>query len=300
MDIQLFRTFLLVASLKNITQAAEQLNFTQPAVTAQIRMLEERYGTTLFERIGKKLYITEAGRELVTHAEKLLAAFKDIHTAMQKFSDFNLSIKLGASTTAANYFISPALLEFRNRGGTGSVVVDICPTLPVTVKGLLDNTFDIAIAHDKIDHPQIMQFDLSHEKLVWVVERDLFAKHKEQDIGHYPFINYKSGCVYRSLLQNTLKEKAVHTIIEYSDAEAIKCAVLEGVGASILPYVLVESYLKDGSLVELPNVPQLTFVMSIAFHKDKILTSDMKTLLMIFAEYGNMESNLTDYIRLKS
>ena len=56
MDIQLFRTFLLVAKLNNITQAAEQLNFTQPTVTAQIQTLEEHFGAALFERIGKKLY----------------------------------------------------------------------------------------------------------------------------------------------------------------------------------------------------------------------------------------------------
>ena len=76
MDIQLFQTFCLVAKLNNITQAAEQLNFTQPAVTAQIRMLEERYGITLFERIGKKLYITEAGRAMLSNAETLLLAYE--------------------------------------------------------------------------------------------------------------------------------------------------------------------------------------------------------------------------------
>lgn len=301
MDIQLFRTFLLVAKLSNITQAAEQLNFTQPAVTTQIRMLEEQYGITLFERIGKRLYITEAGRELITHAEKLLTDFNNLNTAMQSFSDFNSPIKLGASTTAASYFLSPVLLEFQKRGITDSVIVDICPSLPTTVKGLLDNNFDIAIVHDKINSSQIMQFDLAHEKLVWVVKRDLFvANHNYQDIRHYPFINFKPGCVYRGMFEEILKEKDVHAIIEYSDAEAIKCAVLDGVGASMLPYVLVESYLKDGTLIELTNAPPLTFVMSVAFHKNKILTPAMKTLLRIFAEYGNIQSNLVDYLGLKS
>ena len=64
MDIQLLKTFCMVARLGNITQAAEQLNFTQPAVSAQIRTLEEHFGVPLFERIGKKLYITEAGSYL--------------------------------------------------------------------------------------------------------------------------------------------------------------------------------------------------------------------------------------------
>lgn len=301
MDIQLYRTFLLVAELSNITQAAEQLNFTQPAITAQIRMLEEHYGITLFERIGKKLYITEAGRELSTHAEKLLSAYYDLNTAMQSFSDFNTPIKLGASTTAASYILSPALLEFQNRGITGSVIVDICTNLPTALKGLLNNAFDIAIMHDKISSNQIIQFDLSHEKLVSVVKRDLFATANNcQDISHYPFINFRPGCVFRTKFEEALKEKDVHSIIEYSDAEAIKRAVLDGVGASILPYVLVEAFLTEGTLIELTNAPQLTFVMSVAFHKNKVLTPAMKALLLIFAEHGNIQSGLLDYINTKS
>lgn len=297
MDIQLFRTFLLVAELKNITQAAEQLNFTQPAVTAQIRMLEEQYGVSLFERIGKKLYITDAGRELITHAEKLLTVFYNLNTVMESFSDNDVPIKLGASTSAASYFLSPALLAFQNQGIKGSVIVDICPNLPTTIKGLLDNNFDIAIVHDKINSNQIIQFDLSHEKLVWVVRRELFVLNQDkQDISHYPFVNFRPGCVYRSIFEETLKERAVHGTIEYSDAEAIKRAVLDGVGASILPYVLVESYLSDGTLIELNNAPQLTFVMSVAFHKNKVLTPAMRKLLMIFAEHGNIQGSLVDYI----
>jgi len=301
MDIQLFKTFLLVAKLNNITQAAEQLNFTQPAVTAQIRMLEDLYGITLFERIGKKLYITDAGHALITQAEKLLAAYYDLETTMQNFSNFSSPIKLGASTTAASYILSPALLEFQHRRIAVSVIVDICPSFPAAVKGLLDNTFDIAIVHDKINNNQIIQFALSQEKLVCVVKRDLFvAANNYQSISHYPFINFRSGCVYRTKLEEAIKETDVHSTIEYSDAEAIKRAVLDGLGAGILPYVHVESSLADGTLIELTDTPRLTFVMSVAFHKSKVLTPAMKALLLIFAEHGNIQGGLTDYINSKS
>lgn len=69
-------------------------------------------------------------------------------------------------------------------------------------------------------------------------------------------------------------------------------------GASILPNVLVDPYVKDGTLIELTDAPQLTFVMSVAFHKNKILTSDMKVLLMIFAEHGNISNKLVEYISI--
>ena len=73
MDIQFFNTFLTVAKLGSMTQAAQRLNFTQPTVTGQIRTLEQEFGVRLFERVGKKLYITDAGRKLLDYAEKLMA-----------------------------------------------------------------------------------------------------------------------------------------------------------------------------------------------------------------------------------
>ncbi len=301
MDIQLFQSFLLVSKLSSITKAAEILNFTQPTVTAQIRTLEEHYGVYLFERIGRKLYITEAGRELAIHTEKLLAVYCDINTVMQRFSDVNSPIKIGASTVVASYIISPILLDFQNIGIAGSVIIDTRTDLPTTIKGLMDNTFDIAIVHNKINNSQIIQFDLSHEELVWIVKRDLFVENNHcKDVSHYPFINFRPGCVYRSMFEEVLQEKGVHSIIEYSDAEAIKRAVLDGVGSSILPYILVEPFLADGTLVEFTNVPKLTFVMSVAFHKSKVLTPAMQTLLLIFAEHANIQSDLTEYIHTKS
>ena len=291
MDIQLFQTFCLVAKLNNITQAAEQLNFTQPAVTAQIRMLEERYGITLFERIGKKLYITEAGRAMLSHAETLLDAYEGLNAAIEQFSAFNPTIRIGASTTTASYIISTALLEFQRTGTPGAVTVDVCPTLPETIKGLLDNEFDLAVVHDKIANRQIRQVDLSHEKLVWVVARDLFDKKgQDQDVNHYAFINYRPWCIYRMKFEETLQEKDIHPVIELSDSEAIKRAVLEGVGVSILPYVLVESLLADGTLVELPSSPPLMFSLSVAFHKDKLFTPSVQTLFDILKALGNARS----------
>ncbi|SDF14181.1 LysR family transcriptional regulator [Sporomusa acidovorans] len=300
MDIQLFQTFLQVAKLNNITQAAEQLNFTQPAVTAQIRALEDHYGVALFERIGKKLYITEAGRELTVQAEKLVGIYQNIDTAMQRFAAISDSVKVGAATTAASYILSPVLLEFQNRGIPGSVTVDICSNLPVTLKGLMDNTYDIAVVHNKIANNHIIQFDLFQERLVWVASRELVAAHNHcTDISRYPFINFRPGSVYRTKFEEVLKDKeAIHSIIEYSDAEAIKRAVLDGMGASILPYVLVEECLTEGALIEFTKAPQITFVMSVAFHKSKELTPAMRSLLTIFAEYAQEESGLRDYLKV--
>lgn len=302
MDIQLFKTFLEVAKLNNITQAAEQLNFTQPAITAQIHMLEDHYGIALFERIGKKLYITEAGQELTVYAEKLLAAYQDTGIAMQRFSQLSTPVNVGASTTAASYILSPVLLAFKNRETAGKVSVDICPNLPTTIKGLIENEFDIVIVHNNIGSNQILQFDLYKEKLVLVASRDLVAANNHcLDMTQYPFINFRPGCIFRTKFEEAVKEKDIHpAVMEYSDAEAIKQAVLEGVGASLLPLVLVEPFIENGTLIELTDAPRLTFVMSVAFHKNKVLTPVLRALLLIFAEHANMPNDLTAYLDDKS
>ncbi len=297
MDIQLFKTFQIVAQLNNITQAAEQLNFTQPAVTAQIRTLEEHYGVTLFERIGKKLYITEAGRELSSHAEKLLTAYQDTNIAMQRFSDLQSSLRVGASTTTASYILSPVLLEFQKREIDSQIVVNICPDLPATIKGLLDNSFDIAIAHSKINHNQIVQFALSNERQVWVVKRELLeAHHNSQDLREYPFINLRRSGMAKLIVEEIVKEKDIRPLLEYNDAEALKRAVVEGVGASILPYVLVKPFLADGTLVKFADDPRLTFTISVAFRKGKELTPAMRAFLTILAQQADIENDLLKYL----
>ena len=301
MDIQLFRTFLLVVELGNVTHAAEQLNFTQPTITAQIKTLEETFGVCLFERIGKKLYITAAGKNLVAEAKKLLSVYDELQESMQAFSVKNDPVKIGASTVVASYILSPVLREFQDSQINGSVIVDICATLPVTIKGLLDNAFDLAIVHDKVDASQLLQFELSSQKLVWVALADLVAKNNHRlDLHQYPFINFKEGCVYRTKCEEFLKEAHINTMFEYSDAEAIKQAVLDGLGISLLPYALVEPYLSNGTVVEFTDAPQLSVTISVVLHKDKSLSPVMQALLLILAQHADKPNQLLVYLQAKA
>lgn len=298
MDIHLLlRTFLLVAKLGNITQSAEQLNFTQPAVTGQIRALEEHFGVLLFERVGKKLHITDAGRKLVVHAEKLLAAYDETYTALQAFSDNNTPIKLGTSTTATSYILPPILRDFQNTGINSSVIVETCPYFSTAVKGLLENTFDLALLHGNVNNHHLVQFELFAQKLVWVGQRQLIAQNNNCfDIRLYPFINFKHGSLLRTKYEEVLGHKPLHSTIEYSDAEAIKTAVLNGLGVGLLPYVLVEPYLAGGTLVEFAGIPRLDFNISVVFHKNKVLSPAMRALLTIFAEHASLSRGLAEYL----
>ena len=186
------------------------------------------------------------------------------------------TIRIGAATAAASYLLSPILLDFQKKEQDIAVVVDICTNLPITLRGLLDDLFDIVIVHSQISDSRIVQFSIAKERLVWVAAATLAkSMHAYRGAKDFPFISFHPGCIYRNKIEETIDYRKLNTIVEYSDAEAIKQAVLDGMGTSILPYILVKRYLEDGSLVEIPATHALSFDMSVAFHRHKKINPSM-------------------------
>jgi DNA-binding transcriptional LysR family regulator len=294
MDIRLLQTFLLVAKIGNVTQAADQLNFSQPTVTAQIRTLEEHFGVLLFERVGKKLYITKAGLRLVVYAEKLLLLYGEAKATVQEFTH-DRSIKIGLGTAVAAHTLSPILREFQGRVSNVSVSIEHCLDIPIAVRGILDNSFDLAIVHDNISNGRVLQFDVVSEKLLWVAHTNLLNSYGN-NMWRMPFIALKQGSIYRTKYDQFLQEKMIMPILEYSDSEAVRQAVLSGLGVGVLPEILVRSHVEDGTLYEFSNAPTLEIDFSVIFHKDKTFTLAMRTLLMLIAEHATINNGLSDYL----
>jgi len=295
MDLRLLQAFLLVTKTGNITQAAEQLNFSQPTVTAQIRTLEDHFGVLLFERVGKKLYITDAGRRLISYAEKLLVIHGEAQVVLQEFAQ-DRTIKVGLGTAVAAHTLSPILRDFQKLVKNVSVSIEHCLDLPITVKGILDNSFDLAFVHDHIANSRIMQFEVVVQKLVWVAHPSLIERHGN-DIWNLPFIALKKGSIYRPKYDHFIQERSITPILVYSDSEAIRQAVVNGLGVGVLPEVLVNDHLSDGTLIELSNAPELEIVFSVIFHKDKTFAPAIRTLLNIIAEHSNIKSGLAEYLQ---
>lgn len=295
MDLRLLKTFLSVAKTENITQAAEEMNFSQPAVTAQIKTLEEHFGVLLFERVGKKLYITEAGKCLISYAERLLSTHCEAQAALQEFS-CDKTIKIGLSTAVAAHTLSPILQEFQEELPKVSVSIEHCFNLPSTVKGILDNSFDFALVHDKILHNKLLQFDVVVQKLVWVVHPALVERHGS-NVWRHPFISLKQGSIYREIYDGVFRERDVRPVLEYSDSEAIRQAVLNGLGVGILPEILVRNSISDGTLIEFTEMPELQITFSVIFHKDKTFSEATHALLTLLARRANLESSLLDYLQ---
>lgn len=297
MDLRLLKTFLSVAKTENITQSAQEINFSQPTVTAQIKALEEHFGVLLFERVGKKLYITEAGKCLISYAERLLIIHREAQEALQEFS-YDKTVKIGLGTAVAAHTLSPILQDFQNEMPSVAVSIEHCFNLPITVKGILDNSFDFAVVHDEIIHNKILQFNVAVQKLVWVACPCLVEKYGN-DIWRYPFIALKQGSIYRKIYDGIFRERGIRPVLEYSDSEAIRQAVLNGLGVGILPEVLVRDSVSDGTLIEFKQVPKFECIFSVIFHKEKPFTKATQALLTMIAVHANLKSSLLDYLQSK-
>lgn len=295
MDLRLLKTFLSVAKTENITQSAQEINFSQPTVTAHIKALEEHFGVLLFERVGKKLYITEAGKCLINYAERLLIIHREAQAALQEFS-YDKTIKIGLGTAVAAHTLSPILQEFQKKMPNVAVSIEHCFNLPITVKGILDNSFDFAVVHDEILHNRILQFNIAVQKLVWVACPCLVEKYGN-DVWRHPFIALKQGSIYRKIYDGIFQENGIRPVLEYSDSEAIRQAVLNGLGVGILPEVLVRDSVNDGTLVEFKQVPKLESIFSVIFHKEKTFTTATQALLTMIAARVNLKSSLLDYLQ---
>ncbi|WP_346353129.1 LysR family transcriptional regulator [Azotosporobacter soli] len=283
MDIRLLKTFLLVARLLNITRAAEQLSFSQPAITAQISNLEDVFKVALFERRGKRLALTEAGRNLVGYAERIVSLWEETQNAMTVFGHGGDSLRLGVSTQMINYYLPPVLRKIQSQLPELYLSVEVCMNTADVLTGVLEQRYDLGFIHGNNKLAQLQQHRIWRERVVWVAAAQwLENQDANQVISAYPLINYTENSVFRSLLQQAVEEEwQAH--IEYSDSEALRQAVLAGLGVSYLPWTLVEDDIEAGRLVELVQGPALELEISLVHLRKKEFSVAIYALLLELA-----------------
>lgn len=288
MDIRLLKTFCVVAKLENITQAAELLNFTQPTVSAQIRTLEEHFGVQLFERIGKKLYITDAGRYLIDPSEKILRIYGETVTNIHCFSEVQY-MRIGISSSYINSLLSPALLQLQTNGNADKINVEICLNSSCVLSGLNNNQYDIGIVHDFISEKYLHTIMIHSEDLVWAGNKKLMKDKKCPQIDEYPVINFRQGCTFRMLCDELLQKHGLNSTFEYSDFDSVKNAMMEGLGIALLPRSVVENLNKENDKFYIFNErSQLKIPLFAITRKDKNLSATVYTLIKKLQENSVM------------
>ena len=297
MQVRLLKTFLLVAKLMNFTQVAAKLNFTQPAITSQMHTLEDHFGVLLFERGRKKLLLTEAGERLVDYAERMLALHEEMQEAMVVFQKEVGTLTLGISTQMINHRLPLILRQLQDRLPGVNVSLGICMNTKEVLKGVINNEFNIGFIHGQNSCLQLMQHGIWKEQIIWVASSELLKKYNyNKNIMNYPIINYNVGSAFRTKIDEVMKNRSLKWSIECSDSEAVRRAVLDGLGVSFLPRVLVEDDLVKGTLMQMKEAPDFEMQISVVYRKNRKLTPLAFDLVGILADCPEADRSLKDLV----
>lgn len=276
MDIKQLQTFLTASETLSFTQTAQLLDYAQSSITAQIKSLEEELGVVLFERLGKRISLTEEGERLQQYAQKML----DLNMEMKKAvlnEQTQAVLKIGAQESQCVYRLPSVLQQFQKSHPQVKIIFKPVHTTEIAKDLLQSGNLDIAFITDAYkETPMLHRERLIQEQLVFVSaptdsneERAVFSL---QQLSNETMLLTESGCSYRNQLELQLQQEGSLPIqmIEFASIEAIKQCVMAGLGITFLPKMVVEKELKNQRLQELITATKLADIFTdIAWHKDK-------------------------------
>ncbi|WP_339081338.1 LysR family transcriptional regulator [Clostridioides difficile] len=295
MTIRSLEIFVKVAECGKMSEVARNMYITQSSVSQAISEIEKEYGVKLFDRISKKLYLTEAGKKLLGYGRHLLAVNEEMNDCMKHCAK-NIRIRVGATVTVGTCVISPIMLELYKVNPLIEPEVFVEDTRLIAKK-LLNSELDIAIVEGKIKHPDIVTKSIINDNLVLICShKHEFYKRdsiKVSELSNQPLIMRELGSGTRAQLEKQLKELKIPMNIRWScyNSEAILRAVVDNFGIAVISELLIEDYLKKHLLwaCDIEGI-NLHRTFDIVYHRSKFFTENISAFFDISVEYGKKQA----------
>lgn len=257
MDDFRLKVFVSAAKNLNFSKCAQQMHISQPAVSKHISEIEGRFGVSLFSRSNGGVSLTKAGRVLLGHAEHLLASYKDMEYEMGLLANATRgNMRIGASTTVAQYVLPPVLARFIERFD-GVEVSMRAGNSEAVEQWLLGGDIDLGFVENTSRRPGLHYEHLMDDELVLVSAtggrfRDTDSV-SVSELGHIPLVLREDGSGTREIIASRLAQAGLrlqdmNIVIELSSTEAIKSFVRSSDSAAIVSVVAVRDELAEGSL----------------------------------------------------
>ncbi len=292
------QVFHAVARLLSFTKAADVLHMTQPAVTFQIRQLEDQFDTRLFDRAHNKVTLTEAGHMIFEYTERIFEQYAEMDNAVRELTgNFSASLVLGASTTISEYMLPALLGQYKVKNPEVRLRLRVSNTDGI-VSMVENNVIDLGIVEGPVTNKNLVSEICKTDELVAVVpsgyELASYADRGEsipiEKVLEHPYICREQGSGTREVIMDYLRERGLEmqmlkSCLELGSPEAIKGAVEAGMGVSILSSVSITKELKLGSLVAIPLDPPLSRDFSFVRQRQKFRVRAMEELLEFARNY---------------
>ena len=289
--LQVFHT---VARLLSFTKAAESLHMTQPAVTFQVRQLEEYFNTRLFDRTHNRISLTEAGERVYGYADKIFALYAEMENSVRDLTgEVSGVLLLGASTTIAEYMLPALLGDFKAKYPEVSIRLQVANTDGI-VSMVENNVIDLGVVEAPVSNKNLVVENCRMDRMVLIVPpAHPLAKNKSVPITellNYPYICREEGSGTREVMLEAMtiagaSAQEMNIVMELGSPEAVKGAVEAGMGVSILSRATIDKELRLGSLVAVELESPVERPFSFVHQKQKFRLRAMEKLLDFARHY---------------
>lgn len=246
------QVFYTVARLLSFTKAAESLHMTQPAVTFQVRQLEEHFNTRLFDRTHNRISLTEAGNRVYNYADKIFVLYNEMENAVREMTgEVSGSLTIGASTTIAEYMLPSLLGDFKKRYPDINIHLKVSNSDGI-VSMVENNTIDLGVVEAPVSNKNLVLERCREDYLTVIVPPDHEAVGRAfftyEDLLKYPFICREEGSGTREVINEYMESVGsssdlLNVSMELGSPEAVKGAVEAGMGISVVSAATVQKEL---------------------------------------------------------
>jgi DNA-binding transcriptional LysR family regulator len=272
------QVFHAVAKHLSFTKAAEALFMTQPAVTFQIRQLEEHFNTRLFDRAHGRIALTPAGQLALDYAERILGLSSELDTRLKEMSGQVAGpLLIGASTTIAEFLLPQVLGEFKAK--YPAVVPRLFVANSEAVQGrVVERSLDLGFIEGDSHLPSLVTDVCCDDELqVVCAPSHPIARLKHvapKALTEHAFVSREPGSGTREVIDNYLQKAGVapdslQLVMELGSPEALKGLVATGLGFTIMSRAIAALEVKLGRLVQVPLSPRLTRHLSVVYPKER-------------------------------
>lgn len=278
MTLRTMEVFLAVVDTGSMRAAAEKLFISQPSVSGVIADLESQYGIRLFERLGKKLYITPQGETLAGYARRMLSLSEEIDRRMGSIED-NTPLRIGATVTVGACVIGRILRQL-----DGPPARVMCNNTRVIEQQLLLSRLDAALVEGSVRSRDLLVRPVIRDQLMLICRRDSALASRPavalDALSREPLLLRERGSDARTTLEKAFEERGlrVEAAWECNNTQAILNAVRQGFGVALLSPCLLDD--GDGSLTAVPvSDCDLSRWFSLVIHRDKFISARLQAFL---------------------
>jgi len=284
MNLKRFLTFKTIVEEGSFLKASQKLYCTQSTVTFQIKQLEQDLSLQLFEKIGRKMVLTQAGEKILPYVYELARVMENIEgTAQQESSEPTGELKVLIAETQLAYKMASVLKEFRIRAPKVRLSLQSQNCYKIRDELIADKA-DLGVFYRVGNDDSLKVHEFEQEPLVLVASPlltglDLQKRDQHIDLG---FISNGPKCLFRQTFESIIQERniSIDNMIELSSINTIKNCVESNIGISYLPRFTVEKELQEGSLQELAftDAPQIIKPLC-GYHAGKCVTPAMEVFI---------------------